>query len=261
MTKGTTFHAYIPMRFEPGNTSVMISQLLFGEEFSLLERSGNWLSIKLDFDGTEGWVHKQFTELREIENEPDSGTEGPVCVASLPSTTILDLTLGQQRIIPAGAVWNAERNNSMHWYGHSFELMSGEGFVNPGAGNNLREIGKRLISLPQLPGGRSGFGFDGPGLVQLLNRIMGKNIPRYCQKQAELGHTINFMTEVREGDLAFFDDEEGEIIHVGIILEDGSILHADTCVSMDLLDHHGIYSNELEKYTHKLRVIKRIGRN
>ena len=89
----------------------------------------------------------------------------------------------------------------MFWYGHSFELLSGEGFITPGANNNLWEIGKRLVSLPQLPGGRSGFGFDGPGLVQLLNRMMGKNIPRYCQQQVELGNTINFMTEVKEGDL------------------------------------------------------------
>ncbi|NOR33628.1 MAG: SH3 domain-containing protein, partial [Bacteroidales bacterium] len=148
MTKGTTFHAYIPIRFEPGNTSVMISQLLFGEEFTLIERSSNWLSISLDFDGTEGWVCKEFVELREIENGKETSISGPVCLASLPSTTVLDLTLGQQRIVPAGAVWNSERNNSVFWYGHSFELLSGEGIIKPGKSNNLREIGKRLVSLP-----------------------------------------------------------------------------------------------------------------
>ncbi len=258
MTKGTTFHAYVPMRFEPGNTSVMISQLLFGEEFTLRERSGNWLSISLDFDGTEGWVSKELVELRELENGKEKAFEGPVCLASLPSTTILDLTLGQQRIIPAGAVWNSERNKSMLWYGHSFELLSGEGFIKPSHNTNPREIGKRLVSLPHIPGGRSGFGFDGPGLVQFLCRMNRNNIPRYCQQQVELGSTINFMTEVKEGDLAFFDNEESDIIHVGMILDNGNILHSDTCVSIDLLDHHGIYSNEKGKYSHKLRVIKRI---
>jgi cell wall-associated NlpC family hydrolase len=109
-----------------------------------------------------------------------------------------------------------------------------------------------------MPGGRSGFGFDGPGLVQFLCRMIGKQIPRTCQLQSELGTNINFMNEVEEGDLAFFDNEENEIVHVGMILRDGNILHSDTCVSIDLLDHHGIYSNEQERYTHKLRVIKRI---
>jgi len=258
MIKGTTFNAFVPIRFEPGNTSVMISQLLFGEEFTLREIHGAWLSIRLDFDNTEGWVLKQFVELREIEDSGGRGAKAPVCLASLPSTTILDLTLGQQRIIPAGAIWNAKQNETMRWYEHSFELMSGEAFIKPGAHNNPREIGKRLLSLPHIPGGRSGFGFDGPGMVQLICRILGKNIPRYSQQQAQLGFTINFMTEVKTGDLAFFDNEEGEIIHVGLILDNGNILHTDTCVSIDMLDHHGIYSNKQEKYTHKLRVIKRI---
>jgi hypothetical protein len=236
----------------------MVSQLLFGEEFTLKERSGNWLSVALDFDGLEGWVAKQGVEVREVENGEEKRLKRTVCLASLPLTTILDLTQGQQRIIPAGAVWNSEPGNPMMWYGHSFEMLSEEGFIRPGPQNNPTEIGKRLSSLPAIPGGRSGFGFDGPGLVQLLCRMMGKKIPRSCQQQAELGSTINFMYEVQEGDLAFFDNDENEIIHVGMILNDGNILHADTCVSIDLLDHHGIYSNEQARYTHKLRVIKRI---
>lgn len=258
MIKGTTFHAFVPMRFEPENTSVMISQLLFGEEFTLLERREDWLLIRLDFDGSEGWVMKQMIELSGAENGKLKGISGTYRMVALPSTTILDLTLGQQKILPAGAVWKSERLNSMDWYGQSFEILSGEGFISPGIHNKPGEIGKRLLSLPQIPGGRSGFGFDGPGLVQMICRMLGKKIPRYCQQQAQLGNTINFMSEVREGDLAFFDDEEGEIFHVGMVLDEGNILHCDTCVSMDLLDHHGIYSHELERYTHKLRVVKRL---
>jgi hypothetical protein len=236
----------------------MVSQLLFGEEFLLLERNSNWLAISHDFDGTEGWVSKDGVELRNVENEEEKRTGGAVRVSSLPSTTILDLTRGQRRIIPAGAIWNSKNINSLSWYGHDFELMAAEGFITPGTNSNLHEIGKRITSLPSVPGGRSGFGFDGPGLVQMLCRMMGKKIPRFCSQQAELGSTINFMYEVEEGDLAFFDNEESELIHVGMILNDGNILHASECVSLDLLDHHGIYSNEKERYTHKLRVIKRI---
>jgi len=258
MIKGSTFHAYVPMQFEPGSTSAMVSQLLFGEEFTLRGKSGDWLAITLDFDASEGWVYKHMVELKEAGNEKLRSPGRAVSLVSLPSVTILDLTLGQRRIIPAGAVWNSEQKSSMNWYGHSFEILSGEGFIKPGMQNNPAEIGKRLVSLPQIPGGRSGFGFDGPGLVQLICRLRGKKIPRYCQQQARLGSTINFMSEVKEGDLAFFDDEEGEIFHVGMILNEGNILHCDTCVSIDLLDHHGIYSNELERYTHKLRVVKRI---
>lgn len=258
MIKGTTFHAYVPIMLEPEHGSRMVSQLLFGEEFTLLDRNGPWLFISLDFDGTEGWVVKQGIELKELEFEEKKPVKRPFYMVALPSITILDLTVGQQRILPAGAVWNSERNNAMEWYGHSFELLSGEGFLKPGREADPLEIGKRLVSLPHMPGGRSGFGFDGPGLVQFLCRLTGKHIPRTCQLQAELGSNVNFMNEVEEGDLAFFDNEEEEIIHVGMILRDGNILHSDSCVSIDLLDHHGIYSNDREKYTHKLRLIKRI---
>jgi len=258
MIKGTTFYGFVPIMGEPDHSAQMVSQLLFGEEFLLLDKNGSWLSISLDFDGTEGWVSNSGVELRNIEDGEEKGTGRAVRVASLPLATVLDLTLGQQRIIPAGAIWNAKNRNSLSWYGHDFELISGEGFISPGADASPSDIGKRIVSIPAIPGGRSGFGFDGPGLVQMLCRMMGKTIPRSCVQQSELGSTINFMHEVEEGDLAFFDNNEDEIIHVGMILKNGRILHAAGCVSIDILDHHGIYSNEKGQYTYKLRVIKRI---
>jgi len=258
MIKGTTFNGFVPIMGEPDRSAQMVSQLLFGEEFLLLDKNGRWLSVLLDFDGTEGWVSKELVELRNTEDGEEEGESRAVRVASLPFVTILDLTLGQQRILPAGAIWNARNRNSLSWYGHDFELISGEGFIIPRADVSPDDIGKRIVSIPSIPGGRSGFGFDGPGLVQMLCRMMGKNIPRSCMQQAELGSTINFMHEVEQGDLAFFDNDEDEIVHVGMILKSGHILHAFSCVSIDLLDHHGIYSNEKGQYTHKLRVIKRI---
>ena len=258
MTRGTTFHAYVPIMLEPDHVSTMLSQVLFGEEFMVLDGTDDWLSIRLDTDDIEGWVMKQGIELKEIENEEEMKPVGPVSFVSLPSATILDLTLGQQWIIPAGAAWNSRDSHMLSWYGHNFERLSGEGFVTPGNKIDLLTIGKRLRSLPFIHGGRSGFGFDGPGLVQMLCRMRGNKIPRFAQQQAELGTTINFMYEVEEGDLAFFDNEENEITHVGMILDEGNILHCDSCVSIDRLDHHGIYSSEQKQYTQKLRVIKRI---
>jgi hypothetical protein len=248
MIKGTTFNGFVPIMAMPDDSAQMVSQLLFGEEFLLLDKNGRWLSISLDFDGTEGWVDRDRVVLHNIEDGEEKGTGRAVRVASLPLITILDLTLGQQRIIPAGAIWNAKNSNSLSWYGHDFELITREGFITPRADVSPSDVGKRIVSIPSIPGGRSGFGFDGPGLVQMLCRLMGKTIPRFCAQQAE----------VEEGDLAFFDNDEEEIVHVGMILKDGRILHAASCVSIDLLDHHGIYSNEKGQYTHKLRVIKRI---
>lgn len=84
------------------------------------------------------------------------------------------------------------------------------------------------------------------------------NLKRDASQQAEQGINIDFINESKEGDLAFFDNSEGKIIHVGIILEDNRILHASGTVRIDKLDHHGIFNDSQNKYTHNLRIIKRI---
>ena len=87
---------------------------------------------------------------------------------------------------------------------------------------------------------------------------MGINLPRDASQQVELGETIDFIGEVKQGDLAFFDNQEGNIVHVGIILEDRQIIHASGKVRIDQLDHQGIFNRETNEYSHKLRIIKRI---
>jgi cell wall-associated NlpC family hydrolase len=76
--------------------------------------------------------------------------------------------------------------------------------------------------------------------------------------QSNAGNIISFIHEIEPGDLAFFDNLEGEIIHVGIILHGGRIIHSSDYVRIDRLDQQGIFNVEKGKYTHKLRIIKRI---
>jgi cell wall-associated NlpC family hydrolase len=86
----------------------------------------------------------------------------------------------------------------------------------------------------------------------------GKEIPRDAYQQAEIGSTLSFIEESEPGDLAFFDNHEGKIIHVGIILENNFIIHASGKVRIDRLDQQGIFNTEERKHTHKLRLIKSI---
>ena len=81
---------------------------------------------------------------------------------------------------------------------------------------------------------------------------------RDASEQATQGQSLSFIEESEPGDLAFFDNEEGLINHVGIILEDNHIIHAHGKVRIDRLDHSGIYNAEKRIHTHKLRVIKKI---
>jgi cell wall-associated NlpC family hydrolase len=114
------------------------------------------------------------------------------------------------------------------------------------------------LNAPYLWGGRTPFGIDCSGFTQMVYRMCGYSIPRDASQQVKKGETLSFLEECQPGDLAFFDNPEGAITHVGIVLEDFNIIHASGRVRVDGLDHSGIYNVEVNRHTHKLRVLKRL---
>jgi cell wall-associated NlpC family hydrolase len=114
------------------------------------------------------------------------------------------------------------------------------------------------LNAPYLWGGRSPFGIDCSGFTQLVYRLQGIKLPRDAYQQAEVGNTLSFIEESEEGDLAFFDNTEGKIIHVGIIMKNNYIIHASGKVRIDRIDQQGIFNSSLKTHTHKLRLIKSI---
>ncbi|MFQ3326821.1 MAG: cell wall-associated NlpC family hydrolase, partial [Salibacteraceae bacterium] len=114
------------------------------------------------------------------------------------------------------------------------------------------------INSPYLWGGKSPFGIDCSGLAQMVYKIAGKKLPRDAYQQAEIGTTLSFVEEAEDGDLAFFDNEEGSIIHVGILMNENEIIHASGKVRIDKIDHQGIFNVDTNTYSHKLRLIKQI---
>lgn len=258
MKKGISFQGYVALRLEPDHSSEMISQILFGEEFSIKDEHHEWALISLDYDASEGWLVKESIQVQEAIETKDNSAETSHCLVSYPSITALDLKTGQQVFLPAGSYWPSSSETKVVLGDRYFEVLSKEGLQLPSADVDLEETGKRLISIPYIRGGRCGFGFDGPGFVQMLCKLKGLTVPRTSSSMAELGNSINFMHEVKAGDLAFFDSQDGEIDHVGLLLEGGRILHAFHQVRIDRFDQQGIYCAERDKYTHKLRIIKRI---
>ncbi|NOR88170.1 MAG: hydrolase Nlp/P60, partial [Bacteroidales bacterium] len=132
---------------------------------------------------------------------------------------------------------------------YSFEPSNRDGIV---------EMTELFINAPYLWGGKTPFGVDCSGLTQSVYKMAGIQLKRDASQQATQGEVLNFLEEALPGDLAFFDNEEGHITHVGIILADNEIIHASGKVRIDKIDHQGIYNIELGKYTHQLRLIKRM---
>jgi len=124
--------------------------------------------------------------------------------------------------------------------------------------NSIIEDAMLFLNAPYLWGGKIPFGIDCSGLTQTVFKVNGIELLRDAAQQASQGETISLIDEAEPGDLVFFDNEEGLIVHVGILTEKNKIIHASGKVRIDNIDHQGIYNSDLQKYTHKLRLIKRL---
>jgi cell wall-associated NlpC family hydrolase len=145
--------------------------------------------------------------------------------------------------------------NGLHYLKHQFEGAKAEGSLNK---SNIVNTALLYLNTPYLWGGKTPFGIDCSGFTQMVYKLNGFNILRDASQQASQGEVLSFIEESSPGDLAFFDNNEGEITHVGIIMEDHRIIHAHGKVRIDLLDQSGIYNLDTKIHSHKLRMIKKI---
>ena len=126
------------------------------------------------------------------------------------------------------------------------------------SGEELLSVAFMFLNSPYLWGGRNALGIDCSGFVQTVFRICGIELPRDASQQVEQGTVVNFLQEARPGDLAFFENDEGRIIHVGILASDREIVHASGRVKIEQIDSQGIRNEDSGQYSHKLRVVKRL---
>ena len=249
--KGISLQGFIPVRKDPFERSEMVTQILFGESLEILDDEARWLYIRTDFDTYEGWIDKKCIEiLEEAEYEP-------IYLVCRQGTKVKNLSANTEFILPAGAVIPKIKGKHFQLAGTEFELIDPSQLIKPGE-LPIRALIQEIMHVPYIWGGRSGYGFDCSGLTQYLCRAIGKNIPRDAGDQSAQGSTLSFISEAKEGDLAFFDDTEGMIHHVGMILEEKRLIHASGMVRTDRIDQQGIFNEQKGEYTHKLRVLKRV---
>lgn len=249
MPYGICHLSIAPVRAQADDVSEMCTQLLYGEHFKILEARKHRSRIRVDFDGTEGWIcNKQFLDLPDGDFETLQA-EGKVRYASdlvSFSSTEQDLLLP---VLLGSSVGAADL------LGHTFEGSSTNGSLNK---SRLVDTALLYLNAPYLWGGKSPFGIDCSGLTQMVYRINGFSLLRNAASQATQGEALSFIEESEAGDLAFFDNKEGTINHVGIIMQDNYIIHSHGKVRIDRIDHTGIFNTELGRYSHKLRVIKKL---
>jgi cell wall-associated NlpC family hydrolase len=261
----------LPVRSEPSERSEMVTQLLFGECVEVLETRDGWARICNQTDGYQGWATaRMLTELTEEMGE--FLLRYPTRVLSDPLTPCRLLGQKEARLyLPASSVLYASRDDADTYFFPSktpegydlydFKPLSGTGSTVAVEGHSfpqrLLDTAARFLNAPYLWGGKTLMGMDCSALVQVSASVNGCRLPRDAKDQARQGVEIDFEVAA-EGDLAFFANPEGRIVHVGVVAGSNRILHASASVRYDRLDEQGIFHEGLGIYTHILHSLRRL---
>lgn len=258
MKYGIGHLSVVPCRAEAADSSEQVTQLLFGETIKVYEKKRSWHRVKTAHDNYECWMDEnqfKFITQREFEQLNE---QKPFVVSDLvevltkeDGTELMTVLMGsnlpniENNLVDVkDSVWKFEGNSHDSNKVHEKKKLTENAFM--------------LLNAPYQWGGRSPFGIDCSGFVQLVYKLNGIYLPRDASQQASMGQPLSFIEEAEEGDLAFFDNNEGNITHVGIILSNNRIIHASGKVRIDKLDHQGIYNQEKRGYSHRLRLISSI---
>jgi len=260
MKYGVIHCSLAALRKAPSEKSEMVNQMLFGEHVTIHRALRRWLYVESAYDGYCGWINS--LSLIPLGDDQLIHFEGKnsIVLPRLTRAVIHGQAKSYIHLVPGSLLPSYEPEKGEFQLGDQrYELDNPvEQEILKLDRNRFVDTALAFLNAPYLWGGRSPFGIESMGLIQVVGRIHGICLPREAGQQVSHGSTLNFMEETEPGDLVFFDNEEGEIAHAGIVVDKGRILHASGSVRIDAVDHQGIFREDTGEYTHRLRVVKNI---
>lgn len=257
--KGVCRLAIVPVRSYPSEESEMVTQLLFGDHYTVLEsmNEGKWLKVEIHFDEYLGWIDtKQHYSISDTYFDHLNNVNFKICTdvsaSLLFNKTPIQILIGS--ILPISSMELFDMDEQLAFNGESHNLGDSMGF------EFVKQIAYKYLNAPYLWGGKTPFGADCSGFVQMVFKIAGYRLSRDGSEQALQGTKVELLEDAIPGDLCFFGTKT-KITHVGLLLADGKIIHASGQVRIDNITEHGIQLASTNALTHKLQLIKRILRN
>lgn len=244
-------NVFIPIRSAPVHRAEMVSELLFGERFQIIDVAASWVKIETIFDLYTGWIDTLHSGYERWDEGSQGIITGNQLICLKEDNTALSLSPGSEILGLNGSF------SGFTIGGKQFTIRDPQASLFT-PHSSLTETALQFLNVPYLWGGRTNGGIDCSGLVQVVCKIHGIKMPRDAARQAELGTIVSFFGEARPGDLIFFSGETERISHTGIFLGSGNIIHSSGTVRIDRVDHQGIWRDDAGRYTHRLRVIKRV---
>jgi cell wall-associated NlpC family hydrolase len=247
----------VSVRKDPADQSEQVTQLLFGDHYSVIDRSHDekWTKIRIYFDQYEGWIDSKqhqpvsreyFSHLNHAEFKITTDLTATLLYNKSPVVILM----GSMIPISSSELFKMEEQFAFN--GDAKNVGQRREF------EYMRVISTKYLNSPYQWGGKNPFGIDCSGFTQMVFKICGYKLMRDASQQVNQGKVVDSLAASRQGDLAFFSNDDGKVIHTGILLAENKIIHASGKVRIDNIDEQGIHHAETRTLTHRLSSIRRM---
>ena len=218
------------MREEPSSNARVASQAIFSEQIEVGTEQNGWTYIQTP-DGYHGWAATRSIAIRDLPYE----TSATVSRLAAHVYEVNDTEFGPMMTLPFGAKLQVFEDSNPRWC--QVRLPDDRiGWIQKGDIAPLPPLQKKqdlvafsmqFLGLPYTWGGRSSFGYDCSGFIQMLYRQIGIHLQRDAKDQIndERFTTIN-LDSLEPGDLIFFGPSSKKITHVGMAIGEGKFIHS-----------------------------------